>query len=50
MAACTYPYLIDTDLFPVDVQERARRILNGLDGGSIGKYCRVSLLNVDLEL
>ena len=38
MALITHPPLLDSDLFPVDAKERARVILTGCRGGSVGAY------------
>lgn len=37
-ALCAYPELLNDDIFPEDAKERARRILRGCAGGSIGSY------------
>ena len=36
MALCTLPSLLDDPKFPEDAKERARRVLNGCRGHSIG--------------
>lgn len=38
LALVTYPPLFDNPAFPEDAKERARVILNGCRGGSIGSY------------
>jgi len=38
VALCTYPPLLDSADFPSDAKERAKRILGGCKGGSIGAY------------
>jgi alanine transaminase len=38
VACCTYPPLMDSNDFPEDVKARAKRILGGCAGGSIGSY------------
>ena len=38
VALCTYPPLLNSPDFPEDAKERARRILGGCKGGSIGSY------------
>jgi alanine transaminase len=38
VALCTYPKLLDSPDFPSDTKERARRILDGCRGHSIGSY------------
>jgi len=38
MAMITYPPLIETDMFPEDAKSRARTILGGCRGGSVGSY------------
>lgn len=38
VALCTYPPLLDSPDFPSDAKDRARRILAGCKGGSIGSY------------
>ena len=38
VALCTYPELLDSDKFPEDAKVRARRILGGCGGASIGAY------------
>ncbi|XP_023231302.1 alanine aminotransferase 1-like [Centruroides sculpturatus] len=35
---CTYPELLNSDDFPSDVKERAKTILSGCGGGSVGSY------------
>lgn len=37
MALCTYPNLLDSPSFPEDAKKRARRILQGCGGNSLGK-------------
>ena len=38
MALITYPALLEDETFPADVRERARLILSGCRGGSVGSY------------
>lgn len=38
VALCTLPSLLDDPKFPEDAKERARRVLSGCRGGSIGSY------------
>ncbi|KAL8593027.1 hypothetical protein ACOMHN_017957 [Nucella lapillus] len=38
VALCSYPELLDSDLFPLDAKDRAQRILDGCGGHSIGAY------------
>lgn len=38
VAICTYPALLDSAEFPSDAKDRARRILDGCKGHSIGSY------------
>uniref|UniRef100_A0A8C3P0B1 alanine transaminase n=1 Tax=Cyanoderma ruficeps TaxID=181631 RepID=A0A8C3P0B1_9PASS len=38
VALCTYPNLLDSPSFPEDAKERARRILQGCGGNSLGSY------------
>lgn len=38
MALCAYPELINSDIFPQDVKERAQRLLDGCGGKSVGMY------------
>lgn len=38
VALCTYPDLLNSKDFPEDAKERARRILKGCKGGSVGSY------------
>ncbi|KAL7673418.1 hypothetical protein ACOME3_008277 [Neoechinorhynchus agilis] len=38
LAACTYPELMNIGLLPIDIKERARRILDSCDGKSLGAY------------
>jgi len=38
VALCTYPALLDSNEFPEDAKSRARNILKGCKGGSIGAY------------
>ena len=38
MAIITHPPLLDTDVFPEDAKSRARDILAGCRGGSVGSY------------
>jgi len=38
VAICTYPDLLNADMFPEDVKDRARKILGGCKGQSIGSY------------
>jgi alanine transaminase len=44
MALCSYPELMDSDLFPSDTKERAARMLKSCGGGSVGKV-RLKTLN-----
>ena len=36
VALCTYPALMDSPDFPVDAKEKAKRMLSGCKGGSLG--------------
>ena len=36
VALCTYPKLLESNEFPSDAKDRAKRILAGCKGGSIG--------------
>ncbi|XP_068460440.1 alanine aminotransferase 2-like [Clinocottus analis] len=38
LAACLYPQLVDSNKLPVDVRQRARTLLKGCEGGSVGSY------------
>lgn len=38
MAICTYPDLLKSDEFPEDVKQKAKELLNGCGGGSVGAY------------
>ncbi|XP_040910288.1 alanine aminotransferase 2-like [Toxotes jaculatrix] len=38
LAACIYPQLMNGDRLPVDVRERAQRLLGECAGGSVGSY------------
>ncbi|XP_070701446.1 alanine aminotransferase 1-like [Pempheris klunzingeri] len=38
LAACLYPELVNSDKLPVDVRQRAQRLLGGCVGGSVGSY------------
>ena len=38
LALITYPPLLDTEEFPEDAKSRARVILGGCKGGSVGSY------------
>ncbi|XP_074545287.1 alanine aminotransferase 2 [Halichoeres trimaculatus] len=38
LAACLYPQLIKSSTFPVDVKQRAQRLLRECAGGSVGSY------------
>lgn len=38
LAACLYPQLTDSDKLPVDVRQRAQRLLGICAGGSVGSY------------
>lgn len=38
LALVTYPKLLESSEFPDDVKERARTILGGCRGGSVGSY------------
>ncbi|XP_070775049.1 alanine aminotransferase 2-like [Enoplosus armatus] len=38
LAACLYPQLVNSDKLPVDVRQRAQRLLEGCAGGSVGSY------------
>uniref|UniRef100_A0A672TFY7 Uncharacterized protein n=1 Tax=Strigops habroptila TaxID=2489341 RepID=A0A672TFY7_STRHB len=38
VALCTYPNLLDSPSFPEDAKKRARRILQGCGGNSLGSY------------
>ena len=47
----TQPELLDDDRFPEDVKKRARTILDGCRGGSVGNYNTEYLNNyLDLEI
>lgn len=38
LAICSYPELLKEGIFPEDVKERARRVLDGCKGHSVGSY------------
>ncbi|XP_034470651.1 alanine aminotransferase 2-like isoform X2 [Hippoglossus hippoglossus] len=38
LAACLYPQLVNSDKLPVDVRQRAQRLLQECCGGSVGAY------------
>ncbi|XP_017278019.1 alanine aminotransferase 2 [Kryptolebias marmoratus] len=38
LAACLYPQLLESDKLLVDVRQRAKRLLEACDGGSVGSY------------
>ncbi|XP_047445085.1 alanine aminotransferase 2-like [Mugil cephalus] len=38
LAACLYPQLINSDKLPLDVRQRAQRLLGQCAGGSVGSY------------
>ncbi|XP_041804556.1 alanine aminotransferase 1-like isoform X1 [Chelmon rostratus] len=38
LAACIYPQLLDSTGLPVDVRQRARKLLGDCAGGSVGSY------------
>ncbi|XP_077983529.1 alanine aminotransferase 2-like [Glandiceps talaboti] len=38
IALATYPELLNSDQFPEDAKERARRVLSGCKNGSVGSY------------
>ena len=44
MALCTYPKLLESNDFPADAKDRAKRILAGCRGGSVGKSVRFVVL------
>ena len=37
VALCTYPELLESSLFPDDAKQRAKRILDGCGGKSLGE-------------
>lgn len=37
LAACFYPQLMNSNKLPVDVRQRAQKLLQGCAGGSVGK-------------
>lgn len=43
------PELLDDDRYPEDVKERARTILDGCRGGSVGNY-NLEYFNIYLDL
>lgn len=45
LAACLYPELVNSSKLPVDVRQRAQRLLSRCDGGSVGKS-RVSCITL----
>ena len=45
MAICTLPELLNENKYPLDVKERAKRILDNCGGGSIGMIVIILLLN-----
>ena len=47
IALCSYPQLLDSSEFPADAKDRAKRILAGCRGGSIGK---IYILNKQLKV
>jgi len=38
VALCTLPELLNSDAFPEDTKQRARRLLQGCKGKSVGSY------------
>lgn len=38
LSVCAYPEMLETCNFPQDVKDRAKRLLGGCKGGSIGSY------------
>ena len=38
MACITHPPLLESEFFPADVKSRAKQILEGCRGGSVGAY------------
>ncbi|XP_052317729.1 alanine aminotransferase 2-like [Oncorhynchus keta] len=38
LSVCLYPELLHNDTLPVDVRQRAQRLLGECDGGSVGSY------------
>ncbi|KAM4605256.1 alanine aminotransferase 2 [Polymixia lowei] len=38
LASCFYPQLTNSEKLPVDVRQRAQRLLGACDGGSVGSY------------
>ncbi|KAF2900085.1 hypothetical protein ILUMI_06100 [Ignelater luminosus] len=46
MSIVIYPQLLDDPKFPDDAKERARTILNGCKGGSIGSYTEASGIEI----
>ncbi|XP_029988592.1 alanine aminotransferase 2-like [Sphaeramia orbicularis] len=39
LAVCVYPELLHEDSLPLDVRQRAQRLLDSCNGGSVGSYC-----------
>jgi alanine transaminase len=38
MALCCYPELLNSDLFPLDAKDKAKKFLRACGGGSVGSY------------
>merc|ERR1711881_272395 len=49
IALCAYPDLLNLDTFPEDAKDRARRILEGCGGKSVGAYSASSGIDVIRE-
>lgn len=46
LALINYPKLLDDQSFPEDAKQRAREILNGCKGGSIGSYTEAAGIEI----
>ena len=38
MALCAYPELMNSDMFPLDAKDKAKKLLKDCGGGSVGAY------------
>ncbi|BFZ10477.1 hypothetical protein BsWGS_13516 [Bradybaena similaris] len=51
VALCTYPELHSLDIFPADVKDRAKRVLDNCKGKSVGSYsesCGIQAIREDI--
>jgi len=46
LAACLYPDLVNSNTLPVDVRQRAQRLLGECAGGSVGKICACGIIKM----